>query len=357
MFNLFFSMYKKWITVMKLRKLISFVCCLIFIFTFAVSNIYAAASTDENAIDNYLLKAGFSEDMVDKLPLNFKQQFCNEEAILESCTITYGILTEDYSVNYTLDENQRIVIDKENLQEFKRFINDSEAVERVRQSKRAAYSPEFKNLLEVSDFAYYGDTNATQNVSPNRMISETNWSAALFVAHKSHNNEYVDKYISYLWYWNYNPKLAMHDKMAVAWSDKFTLLDGTIKQSYIPMRVENGEVVYSANPLFGGMVEHNLQCGFGIDFNIVKTAYDRSQSASFFTNAHAGFMQGVIRKNIDASEVGRQKTACAKGVYYHQTIAFDGSLGFSSEGPDISVSWSWCYEESPESYISFDYYE
>ena len=342
---------------MKLRKLISFVCCLIFIFTFAVSNVYAAASTNENAIDNYLLKAGFSEDMVDKLPLNFKQQFCNEEAVLESCTITYGILTEDYSVNYTLDENQRIVIDKENLQEFKRFINDSEAVERVRQSKRAAYSPGLKNLPEVSGFAYYGDTNATQNVSPNRIISDTNWSAVLFVAHKSHNNEYIDKYIWYLWAWNYNPVLAMRDKMAVAWSDEFTLLDNTVDYVYIPARVENGETVYSAKIISGGVVEYDLDCGFGIDFNIVKTAYDRSQSTSFFTNAHGGFMQGVIRKDIDASEVGREKTACAKGMYFHQTMAIHGSLGFSKDGPDITVSWSTCYNESEDSYISFDYYE
>lgn len=342
---------------MRLRKLISFVCCLIFIFTFAVSNVYAAASTDENAIDNYLLEVGFSENIVAKLPLDFKQQFRNEEAVLESCTITYGILTEDYSVYYTLDENQRVVIDKKNLQEFKRFINDDGAVERVMQSKSSAYTPELKNLPNVDGFEYFGDVSADQNVSINKIISTTNWSAALFVAHKSHNNEYVDKYISYLWCWNYNPKLAMHDKMAVAWSNKFTLLDGTIKQSYIPMRVENGEVVYSANPLCGGMVEHDLQCGFGIDFNIVKTAYDRSESTSFFTNAHAGFMQGVIRKDIDASEVGREKTACAKGVYYHQTVAIDGSLGFSSEGPSITVSWSACYDKSPESYKSFYYYK
>lgn len=74
-----FSMYNKGVTVMRLRKLISFVCCLIFIFTFAVSNVYAAASTDESVIDSYLAQAGFSEDIIEILPNDLKNQYLKEK--------------------------------------------------------------------------------------------------------------------------------------------------------------------------------------------------------------------------------------------------------------------------------------
>lgn len=341
-------MYKKGVNVMKLKKLLSFVCCLVFIFTFAVSNVYAATSTDKSVIDNYLTEAGFPAYIIEILPESIKEQYYDEKVEFETCSTTYGILTEEHSINYTINEEQQIVIDDENLSKFYNFVDDSEAVNRVLESKQIDFvngSTLKSNKLESSAEKINVDTTA-------RMLTEfTNWFGSLLVTRYYERPDDIAKNVVYIWSWDYMPVCTLTDKMAIAWSDGFEADPNTIKWG-----LEEYTTVYDGDEqitgLFGGAGynEYEPAVGFGKSIDI------HLSIRGYAVHYRVGYLSGKIQKNLIGDEIGAQQTASAVGRYYHQFINVDGVLSFGGDGPSIDITWKSCYEKSPDSGAIFKYF-
>lgn len=351
-------MYKKGVTVMKLRKLLSFVCCLIFIFTFAVSNVYAAASTDKNVIDNYLSEAGFPDDIIEILPSHLKQLYYEKQVLFESSETTYGIMTEEYSIEYTLNEAQQIVIDEENIKEFKKFMKDAEAVKSVEQAKKSFNYGASINIPEPNSKTYTFNENIDTDVSPNDIVWGTNWGGILFTVGIVQSDNLIQKQITYLWMWNYDPWFTLTDHMGIAWSDEFTLRKDSIEYSYTPAFVVGDEVVKEGEPrTTGGKLRHELDRGFGVAFNIVSSFKDKRDGKVQGSNFHGGYLTGIIEKWLKGDDRGQQDLASAKAKNFHQVLMPEGSLIFDKDGPSISITFSTSYDESPETYLDFYYYQ
>lgn len=338
---------------MKLRKLLSFVCCLIFIFTFAVSNVYAAASTDESVIDNYLSEAGFPDDIIEILPDQLKQTYYEKRAFFESYETTYGIMTEEYSIEYTLNEAQEIVINEENMKEYERFAKDSEAVKKVKENKNTVI-----NIPESNRKTYTFSEQINSSVSPNSIISDTNWGGALLIVGTVQSDNLIQKQITYMWSWNYAPFWTLTDHMAVAWSKNFTLIEGTVEYMYTPMLVEEEEIVLAGEPITsGGTIKFELDCGFGVEFNLVRLFRVDGDVTDYPANCHMGYVTGEIKKYLTGDDRGQQNSASAKGKYYHQVLMPGGSLQFTPDGPSIDITARGAYCESRETYRDFDFYQ
>lgn len=329
---------------MRLRKLISFVCCLIFIFTFAVSNVYAAASTDESVIDSYLAQAGFSEDIIEILPNDLKKSIFKRKEICESSDSTYGIFTDEYTVEYTLDKNNNIIIDNENIEELNKFLSDESAVNKVKADKLKmsdleVLSSQRKNLEKVN-------SDVLSEKMQMGLISETNWTASIVVNHVKENDGRVTKRFIYWWRWDYDPFWKLVDQVAVSWSDSFSLHQNTVLWYYFPQSYEHFGS-YSGTSCDTYIDDKGMAQSIDILYGFI----DQDGIYRDNTVAHSGIICGDIERDIKDDSV-----SSISARYFHQKLKFKPSFTINPvDGVSLDIQPDFAYDKSPDSGWVFYY--
>lgn len=105
--------------------------CAVFMQGFA----YSAVTQEE--IDAFLAEQGVPKIAIQKLPFDLKKRIYLGESQVEVGEPTYGVFTDDYKVEYTL-ENGRVVMDQQSRSQLRRLLNDEEAVANVLLSNEQA---------------------------------------------------------------------------------------------------------------------------------------------------------------------------------------------------------------------------
>lgn len=334
-------MYKKGVTVMKLRKLLSFVCCLIFIFTFAVSNVYAAASTDEKVIDNYLTEAGFPDDIIKMMPADLKKSVFERKEIYENSNTTYGILTDEYAVEYTLDKNNNIVIDNENIEELNKFLSDESAVKRVESDNLKAAELPVLSLREELLKKTHSDVLSEE--TRKRLILRTNWKATLGVNHVKVEDGRVTKRFVYWWAWSHNPVYKLVDQVVVSWSDSFTLHMESVHWTYIISSYEDSGTVSGT-----GCDTYHEDKGMAQSIDILYGFFNENGAYIDRIVGHGGVVYGDIERDIKDDSI-----SSISARYFHQIIKWDPTFTFGDDG--IQIHPEVCYDKSPDSGVDFYY--
>ncbi len=329
---------------------------------FALSNPEdkATGNVSAESMYNYLIEAGYPVSVIENL---------NETAIAkiyyggyeyQSSSITYGIMTEEYSITYELDDSGNVIIDAENLRQFNELLNDKEVVEKICADKN--YSLECQKAMNMRRGNFLNN-NIDKNISSPRdaeIQTLSNWVGIVMINKISQSNTKLEKQIVYAWIWDYSPVWNLTDKAAVAWSKGFTLDPSSAEWSY----TANGDLGYNvtggsrrAKQTWDGIgcTEYEPDCGFGQDIDI---RFDfKIDGLTYRTFQHSGLIYGNLTKYLTGAEQGAQNTASAVGRYYHKRIGLAGSLSFSMSGPSISLSHDGSYDASPDTGAQFDFYQ
>lgn len=98
---------------------------------------FAYSAITEEAVDAFLAEQGVPEIAIQKLPFDLKKRIYLGESQVEVGEPAYGVFTDDYRVEYTL-ENGQVVMDQQSRAELRRLLNDEEAVANVLLSNEQA---------------------------------------------------------------------------------------------------------------------------------------------------------------------------------------------------------------------------
>ncbi len=332
---------------MKKFKLILALLSLFSIFILNVNLISGECTFDSTKkisveqLDEYLSISGYPQESIDHYDYEIKIDLYENKATCLSSNITYGILTEDYSIYFTKNDTGDIVIDEKNKREFETLLKDSENIKKIINYKKNYSNTDGNSLVDFSD------TQAS-------LLSLQNWYANLTCSAISQYNNYIDKRLTYNWSWNYAPFYTLEDKMAMAWSDDFdsdpnsTYYSYTMHTQYFDEDGATG--IYRDFKTSGyGYDEYSAGVGTSKTFDIVGSRY--VNGLYYVAYAHSGYLRTTISKYF----YGQQDQASATATYFHKQFAFSGTLSFSAV-PDISISYAWNYDTSPDSGVMFPYY-
>lgn len=175
-----------------MKKLLSFTLALIIGLSISIP---AFASTSEeypnsDEIYNYLINAGYPTDFIDTLDDTLRLRYYEGGYTFESSDITYGIFTEDYAVQYSLDNNGHVIIDDENLQELESLLSDTELVSKILAENITSNGVVTANtdVLSADDIDYNTIAEDIENGDYSiELLSLSNWSASIVCSHISYN--------------------------------------------------------------------------------------------------------------------------------------------------------------------------
>ncbi|MCR8642701.1 hypothetical protein NV379_08500 [Paenibacillus sp. N1-5-1-14] len=163
-------------------------------------------------------------------------------------------------------------------------------------------------------------------------------------------------HISYNWNWNYNPTFVLTDKFGMAWSDDWSIVNGTAKSTYITEgRFNNAtetHYVYSNG-------QDTFAPGTGIGWKVdLLNKFDKyyapaNQVVSYSTYKHRGYGELDIHKAIDNS--GNREVTDVAGAYFHKEGTVNGTLTLSKT-PEVGITWGTQYDEAPHAAYSFEWY-
>ena len=91
---------------------------------------FAYGAITEEQIDAFLAEQGAPEIVIQKLPFDLKKRIYLGESTIEMGEPTCGVFTDDYRVEYTL-ENGRVVMDGQSRAQLQKLLSDEEAVANV----------------------------------------------------------------------------------------------------------------------------------------------------------------------------------------------------------------------------------
>lgn len=345
---------KAWKTLVAALLLLAY--CAVFMQGFAYSAI------TEEAIDAFLAEQGVPEIVTQKLPFDLKKRIYLGESQVEMGEPTYGVFTDDYRVEYTL-ENGRVVMDQQSRSQLRKLLNDEEAVANVLLSNEQAEAGQpvrlAANVKTEQDAmnANREDTHAylaanRENIRRLQEMSEeivlrtvTNWQSALVCVHLSYSNSLVSKIFLFAWEWRYRPMNCLTDKVAIAWSGSFAGEPNSFAWNYQGYRMGPEEIHYEAEGV--NYTDYEPNTGIGTDIDI------KYKYGTFNIIRHVGLIGVKVTKrttdNTRESAVGR---------YYHKyfALALNGSLSFTTNGarPSISISWDYAYDKAPDAGCAFD---
>lgn len=114
---------KRWMKI-AVAALLVLVYCAVFMQGFAYSTI------TEKEIDAFLAEQGVPEIAIQKLPFDLKKRIYLGESQVEVGNPTYGVFTDDYKVEYRVEDGQA-VMDQQSRSQLRKLLNDEEAVANV----------------------------------------------------------------------------------------------------------------------------------------------------------------------------------------------------------------------------------
>lgn len=328
-----------------MKKFLSFFLSLSMIFTFTVPAMAADNIMDmeisSETLNQYLIDAGYPVDFIQAIDTTVKEHLYKGQYSYESSNEVYGILTEDYNIEYSLDENGVIDIDAENSNEFIQLLNDSETIEKILLSQNSEASINRDSRANVLQSKISKVKNMSQDAA---LLTLSNWSASITCSHKSYTNGVAKKYLTYSWKWSYSPVWSLTDKVAMAWSGGFTAEPETIYWTYKKNVGFTGSQVTTdyINESGYGYDDYDCNAGCAKGINI------RGTFAGTYDRYHAGTLSAEVTKATNSNS-----RESAIGRYYHKKVFPGLSLAFSKTGPSISVSAGSNYDQSADSAVAF----
>ena len=300
------------------------------------TNNYENISSD--AIDQYLINAGYSAEFINSIDSVVKSKLYNGQYSFESEDTVYGILTEDYNIQYSLNENGAICINDSDVQSLKKLVQQENVVNKILQEK----------TLSANTTAYFTSqisADDVKNMSISAVLqSLSNWSASIICSHRAYGNGIAKKYLTYSWKWSYAPVWTLKDKVAMAWSGNFTAEPESIYWTYKKNVGFTGTQVHTdyISESGYGYDDYNPNAGCGVDIDIKGTI------TGTYNRYHSGTLSAELTKAT--SSLTRES---AIGRYYHKKIINGLSLSFSASGPSISVTSGSNYDQSSDSAVAF----
>lgn len=346
---------KRWMKI-AVAALLVLVYCAVFMQGFAYSTI------TEEEIDAFLAEQGVPEIAIQKLPFDLKKRIYLGEPQVEVGNPTYGVFTDDYKVEYRVEDGQA-VMDQQSRSQLRKLLNDEEAVANVllsnEQEKAEQPVRHATNVRTEQDAVNANREDTRAYLAANResirrlqKMSEeivlrtiTNWQSELVCVHLSYSNSLVSKIFLFAWEWQYRPMNCLTDKVAIAWSGGFTGEPDSFAWNYQGYRMGPEEIHYEAEGV--NYTDYEPNTGIGTDIDI------KCKYGTFNIIRHVGLIGVKVTKRT--TENTRES---AVGRYYHKYIAFlpNGSLGFSPGGTSgsISISWEKAYDKAPDAGCAFD---
>lgn len=331
--------------------------CSVFLQGFA----YSAITEDE--MDAFLAEQGVPEIAIQKLPFDLKKQIYLGESQVEVGSPTYGVFTDDYNVEYTL-ENGRVVMNQQSRSQLRGLLNDEEELANVLLSNEQAEAGQPVRLAanvrteqdaldaRKAEVRAYRTANQEEMQNLRSMPEEDvvlkirNWVSQIICVHLSYTNSVSRKLLLFSWEWKYAPLNALTDKVAMAWSGNFTAESETFVWIY-QVYDENIMKDYMVHEFSGdNFTDYDPNVGIGTDIDI-KRKYN-----SLWITKHIGLIGVQLRKSTK-----HNSSESAVGRYYHKYVAVlpSGSLGFSAGGgsASISISWDEAYDKAPDAACTF----
>ena len=102
-------------------------------------------TADEEVLE-YLLDAGYPQEIIDTLDEDLKLKFFEQRQTYESSDTTYGIMTEEYYISYQVDSDGEILIDNANLAQLDALMAEQSTVEKILSDKNQAVLSEGDTL-------------------------------------------------------------------------------------------------------------------------------------------------------------------------------------------------------------------
>lgn len=303
------------------------------------TNVSNEKRTNEAVIDKYLLSVGFSEEFIEFNDYNKKYELYKDRAVAGPSEVTYGVMTDDYSVFYTLKIDGSVIISPEELKTFNKLLDDDNAVRRIlRYNEKTEENLRLAKLCETKA----GLAELHKLPVETQLKALTNWYAECFVSHISFSNRVAKKKLFYNWRWNYCPVWRLTDKVAVAWGAGFIADAHPYGEYRLYETVIGGVEKETHRAYMFDYAEYNIGCGAAQDVDIVSAASGSP------TVRH----QGTFQVNLTLDPAQHALTA-AKGCYFHTKITPAITLNFTS-APSIGVSGaSFLYDKSAETVTTF----
>lgn len=312
-------------------------------------------------MDAFLVEQGVPKIAIQKLPFDLKKRIYLGESQIEVGEPTYGVFTDDYKVEYTL-ENGQVVMDQQSRAELRKLLNDEEAVANVllsnEQAERGQPIRLAANVKTEQDAMDARKAEVGTYLRANRdeiqhlkglpveaaLRSLQNWESGIVCIHISYSNPVSKKLLMYTWEWRFCPAHTLTDKVAMAWSGGFSAEADTFAYLYQGYAdTDPNLLVFESS---GSYTAYEPNVGIGTDIDI-KSWYNL-----MMISRHVGLLVVALTKsttnNSRESVVGR---------YYHKciTVSPSGSLSFSpgGGGASISISWSYAYDPAPDAADNF----
>lgn len=351
---------------MKRTMKVSIAALLLLAYSVVLMQSFAYGAITEEEIDAFLAEQGAPEIVIQKLPFDLKKRIYLGESTIEVGEPTYGVFTDDYRVEYTL-ENGQVVMDQQSRAQLQKLLNDEEAVANVLLSNEQAEAgrpvklaanvkteQDARNVHKAKARSYleeHRDEIQSLKEMPEDGVLRTmkNWESAIVCYQLSYSNSISRKMLLYAWEWRYIAQNNLVDLVGIAWSGDFTAEPNTFAWLYQAYpSLSDDSICYEIGGNNFTDYEPNVGVGTQID---IKWLIEHN-GRSYGVVRHTGLMGVQLTKrtttNARESAVGR---------YYHKYIAVlpTASLGFSAVGPDISVSFalSFAYDKAPDAACAF----
>lgn len=340
-----------------------------------------------NVVDEYLLDAGYPREDINRMSDDIKHNLYEEKCTLQSVDTSYGIKTDKYDITYKLDENGDIDIDNENLNELYQYMNDKNEIAKVLYYKEANVTDSVNMVNEQqsesanisarqaassdnsveSEIESYSSKNSVRIDTLSKedpimvLSSSTNFTSSLYVSHVSFNSssKRLEKKITYSWDWDYDPIQKQNDKIGIAYSKGFEIIQSSTCSSYSVRATKHYQGVgSSALTWYPTNIKesHNISTKYGADaYNDYNSTVGMGTSVKFidyykhnddstgvrwYAYAHYGSFSFNIMKFYGSSI---NDVFTVKAEYWHKTVAVDGSFTFSDE-PSLTLSWQTQYD-------------
>lgn len=346
---------------MKRTMKVSIATLLLLAYSVVLMQSFAYSAITEEEIDAFLAEQGVPKIAIQKLPFDLKKRIYLGESTIEVGEPAYGVFTDDYRVEYKL-ENGQVVMDEQSRAQLQKLLSDEEAVANVLLSneqaeagqpvKLAANVKTEQDAVEArkAEVGTYRTANREQIQSFKAMPEEAvlrtmrNWESYAFCIHLSYSNAISEKILMYSWMWSYSPLNTLVDKAAMAWSGDFVAEPDTFGWVYQGYRLGSDEVYYEDGG--SNCTDYEPKVGIGTEIDI------KAYHAGYSFVKHAGLLAVALTKRTTDNSY-----EAAVGRYFHKVVAISpsGTLSFSSgkASASISISWSTSYDKAPDTPCTF----
>ena len=300
-------------------------------------------TADEEVLE-YLLDAGYPQEIIDTLDEDLKLKFFEQRQTYESSDTTYGIMTEEYYISYQVDSDGEILIDNANLAQLDALMAEQSTVEKILSDKNQAVLSEGDTLqsqalkAELTAAASAASVQETesasvfapmlteeqaqfvdnmQEVEPAAALATlSNWYASISINQRVGADK---KGIVYTWTWKYRPLATDIDKVAIAWSGDFAFRLSSVYWEYevnvtksvydysLCTQTPVDDFKYETLNQSYGYDENLLNCGVSKDIDIIEYYDDATNNCRWYSTVHFGVLY-VESSNSSGSSTASGET-------------------------------------------------